>query len=436
MLTPYCIFTRVAAPLLLLWVRMRAAKGKEDISRLSERFGHASLPRPDGPLLWVHAASVGESQTVLPLLERMLNASADLTILITTGTVTSAALLARKPVPRLLHQYVPLDSPEAVSRFLAHWQPNLAFWMESEFWPNLLLQTQACCPLVLLNGRISERSINNWLRFPKAARTMMQAFSLILASSEENAARLRRIGAQNVLATGNMKFSSPALGYSAPALEQLRLEMAGRIVWLAASTHPGEERLIGDVHQALAARHPGLLTILVPRHPMRGTSIAAELEDMGLRVARRSLKEPVVAATHIYLADTMGELGLLYRLSPIAFIGGSLVPHGGQNPFEPARLGACVLYGPHMHNFNDFCTVLEQAGAAERVDSAATLAHAVDKLLRDSPLRQARSTAGREAVEAQSDVEAHVWNAIQPFCETQLGFSSSNPASVPRTVYP
>ena len=425
MLMPYRILTRLAAPLLPFWLRARAAKGKEDMSRLNERFGDASLPRPEGPLLWVHAASVGQSQTVLPLLERMLAMSPDLTILITTGTVTSATLLARKPVPRLLHQYVPLDTPAVVARFLAHWQPDLAFWMESEFWPNLLLQTQAYCPVILLNGRISVRSARNWQRFPSASRAMMQAFSLILASSEDDAARLRQIGGERVITTGNMKFSSPALGYDAAALEQMRLETAGRIVWLAASTHPGEERQIAEVHQALAARHPGLLTILVPRHPMRGTSIANELDEMGLRVARRSLQEPIAAATHIYLADTMGELGLFYRLSPLAFIGGSLVPHGGQNPFEAARLGACVLYGPHMHNFVDFCTVLEHAEAVERVDSAASLATAVDALLRDSPRRLARSVAGREAVEAQASVEGRVWEAIQPLCEAQLGFSPS-----------
>jgi 3-deoxy-D-manno-octulosonic-acid transferase len=420
MLSLYRTLTRIAAPLLPLWLWRRARHGKEDTSRWRERFGYASLPRPEGPLLWVHAASVGESQMALPLIERLLATYPAMTALITTGTVTSAALLARRPVPRLLHQYMPVDTPAAVARFLRHWQPDLACWMESEFWPNMLQQTAAQCPMMLLNGRISARSASRWARFPAAARTLMGGFRLLLAASEDDAARLRQLGGADVRALGNLKFSSPPLAHDAAALALMREETTGRVVWLAASTHPGEERQIAEVHQALAARHPGLLTVVVPRHPQRAAAIMEELEALGLRVARRSQREPIVAATQIYLADTMGELGLFFRLCPVAFIGGSLVPHGGQNPFEAARLGTCVLYGPHMHNFTDFCSLLEAAEASQRVASGEALSGAVDALLRDTALRQARSRAGQAVVDAQATVEARVWEAITPLCRAQL----------------
>lgn len=420
MLAAYRILTHLASPLLPLWLRYRATRGREELSRLRERFGHVSLLRPDGPLLWVHAASVGESQTVLPLLEHLLAAYPAAHVLMTTGTVTSAQLLAKRGMPRLLHQYVPVDTPAAVSRFLSHWQPDLAFWVESEFWPNLLQETAQQCPIALINGRLSARSAARWQRFPADASRLMQCFSLLLAGSEADAERLRAIGASKVEVTGNLKFSSPPLPVEAAALDQLRLECTGRLLWLAASTHPGEEEFAGEVHKALAPRHPGLLTLIAPRHPQRGAAIAQALEAQGLRVARRSLGEPISRLTDIYLADTMGELGLFYRLAPIVFVGGSLVPHGGQNPFEAARLGAAVLYGPHMHNFTDFCAVLQQGMAAVPVASTLELQQELEALLTDAPRLQELRMAARQVVEAQSNVESRVWEALRPLCKERL----------------
>ena len=421
MMHAYRLLTRIIAPLLPLWLRYRAAKGREDVARLPERFGHASLPRPAGPLLWVHAASVGESQTVLPLLERLLATYPAAHVLMTTGTVTSARLLANRPIPRLLHQFVPVDTPQAAACFLAHWLPDITFWVESEFWPTLLQETVRHCPVVLLNGRISARSAARWQLFPQASRALMDCFTLLLAGSGPDAERLRAMGGSDVRMTGNLKFSSPPLSADPAAFAELRAQIAGRPLWLAASTHPGEETLIAQAHQALSARHPGLLTLLVPRHPHRGAAVAAEMAAAGLRVSRRSLKEPITAETQLYIADTMGELGLFYRLSPLVFVGGSLVPHGGQNPFEPARLGAGVLYGPHTHNFTDFCTLLEEAGGAVRLPGAEALGPTVDALLQDAPRLAALRSHAQHAVEAQADIESSVAAMLKPLCDATLG---------------
>jgi 3-deoxy-D-manno-octulosonic-acid transferase len=429
-LTAYRLLTHLASPLLPLWLHARARRGKEDAARLPERFGHASLPRPEGPLLWVHAASVGESQTVLPLLERLLAAWPRLCVLMTTGTVTSAMLLAKRPHPRLFHQYVPVDRPSAVQRFMAYWKPELAFWVESEFWPNLMQAAHAACPMLLLNGRVSARSAARWQLFPEASRALMRCFAAQLAASEADAARLSAMGGQAVQAVGNLKFSSPPLAAEARALDGLREATAGRPLWLAASTHPGEETQIAAVHRQLAPRHPGLLTLVVPRHPQRGEAIATELEGQGLRVARRSHSEPITRLTDIYLADTMGELGVFYRLSPLAFIGGSLVPHGGQNPFEAARLGAAVLYGPHMQNFHDFCLVLEAAGAALSVTDAEALAEQVEALISHPERREACQRAAKAAVEEQADVESRVWQALFPYAEAAFGAAALSSLAV------
>lgn len=396
-----------AAPVLPLYLRRRVRRGKEDPDRLSERFG-AGAARPDGPLLWLHAASVGETLSILPLLEALGAAAPRLSFLVTTGTLTSATLLGRRLppdlAPRVAHRFVPLDVPAWAARFLDGWRPDAAVFVESELWPNLIAATaRRGIPLALVNGRMSEASGRWWRRAPGLARKVLAPFGLVLAQTEADAVRFRAVGAA-ARCWGNLKYAAPPLPADAAELARLRGLLARRPVWLAASTHPGEEAIAFAAHARIAAARPGLLTIIVPRHPERGPDIAALAGT--LAVARRAAGEDPTPVTDVLVADTLGELGLFYRLAAAAFVGGSLVPHGGQNPLEPARLGCPVLLGPHAWNFAEIVGRLERAGGLTRVnpgaDPAAALAEAVGTML-TNPHRgraQAEAAAGVAAEEA------------------------------------
>ncbi|HJU18030.1 MAG TPA: glycosyltransferase N-terminal domain-containing protein, partial [Stellaceae bacterium] len=366
------------APALLHW---RARRGKEDSARIGERRGIAGRKRPEAPLVWVHAASVGEATAILELIERILRERPGCEFLVTTGTVTSARLLAARLPAGARHQFVPLDLPLYVARFLDHWRPDLALWVESELWPNLVLATRARgIPLILVNARLSARAYTRWRRHPGLITPMLGAYALCLAQSEEQAERFRRLGAGAVASLGDLKAAAPPLPVDPVALRRLSRQVAGRPLWLAASTHDGEEEIAAAVHRAVGSRHERLLTIIAPRHPARGDAIAAMLRGRGLRLARRSRDERIEADTDVYLADTMGELGLFYRLSEIAFIGGSLCARGGHNPFEAARLGCAVMFGPDTGNCAAMAEALLAAGAAETV-TRDSLAEAVSALL-------------------------------------------------------
>ncbi|MCW2237556.1 3-deoxy-D-manno-octulosonic acid transferase [Azospirillum canadense] len=380
--------TTLAGPAVRLYLDRRRAAGKEDSARQAERFGAASLPRPPGRLAWIHAASVGEANSVLVLVDRLLDRSPDLTVLMTTGTVTSAQLMGRRLPARAIHQYVPVDLPDAVNRFLDHWQPDVVLWTESEIWPNLLAAVRARgIPAALVNARMSERSFARWRYASGLITPLLSTFQVTLAQSEGDAERLRKLGARAVASVGNLKFSAEPPPARPDQLAALREACAGRPVWLHASTHPGEDEVAAAVHEALAARLPGLLTIVAPRHAHRGADIAALMQGRGLAVSRRSEGALPRAGDAVHVADTMGELGLFYRLAPVVCMGGSFVPHGGQNPVEPAQLGCAVLYGPHMWNFDEITRQLEGAGGALPLADAAALTEAVGRLLADDEAR-------------------------------------------------
>ena len=385
----YRTMTRAVAPLVPLLLRRREARGKEDPARLSERFGIPSRARADGPLVWLHGASVGESLSILPLAGRLLAATPGLHILVTTGTVTSATLMAERLPAGAFHQYVPLDHPDYCARFLDYWRPDLAVWIESEFWPNLIMAAhRRGIPLALVNARITARSAHNWRHAPAFIAGLLSRFSLIMAQDRASAARLRELGAEQVLEPGNLKHDAPMLSRDEAEVARLKATIGERPVWVATNTHEGEERAAGDVHAALAGEHPGLLTIIVPRHPARGPAIAAELAAMGLAVARRSAGETVSPATQVYLADTLGEVGLFYSLSGIVFVGGTFDETGGHNPFEAARFGCALLAGPSDFNFAEAFAGFEGAGAMRRVADVADLAGAVRRLLGDETERK------------------------------------------------
>ena len=412
MLALYRGLTIAAGPLIGRYLDRRLAAGKEDPARFGERLGRASQPRPAGPLIWLHAASVGEAVSVLPLIARLSTEWPDVTPLLTTGTVTSARMMAERLPPPAIHQFVPVDRPSAVAAFIAHWRPDLAIWVESELWPNLIAATRrAGIPMVLVQGRMSARSFRNWRLLGPFVAPLIGAFEQVLAQTEADAERFRALGARGVGIAGNLKYAAPPLPADEDTLARLRKVVGDRPVWLAASTHPGEEAQVAEADRLLRAQFPDLLTIVVPRHPGRGAEAAAAFP--GNAVLRSSGAEPG-PETAVYVADTLGELGLFYRLAPITFVGGSLVPHGGQNLLEPARLGAAIVHGPHVANFHEVAERLATVGAAQPVADAAALADTVAMLLNDPTARTRMAEAGIEEASSQADVLDRVMAALAP----------------------
>ena len=414
-LSLYRALTILSAPTIRTYLALRRLSGKEDKARFSERLGIAQRARPQGPLVWIHGASVGEAQSSLALIDRILLRLPNASVLVTTGTVTSARLLAVRLPARAFHQYVPADHPAWVCRFLDHWQPDLALWIESELWPNLVLETaRRNIPMVLVNARMSARSFANWHLALGIVRPLLACFNRVLAQSDADGARYRALGAREIVVTGSLKYDAEPLPANAKELDRLGGELARRPSWLAASTHPGEEAMVAAAHRRLKERFPNILTILVPRHAKRGAEIAAALRESGLAVAQRSKSESISPESDIYLADTMGELGLFYRLTQIVFMGGSLVPHGGQNMLEPARLGCALMHGPHVHNFRAIAADLAVVGAAQEVRDADELARAVAALLDDEAARATRGAAAQRATEAGRGVLDDVMTALGP----------------------
>ena len=418
-LTVYRALTTALGPVVMLYLIRRLAAGKEDRARFAERRGVASRARPQGPLVWVHAASVGEAVSMLALIDALAAERPSVSVLVTTGTVTSARLLAaRLPEERAWHQYVPVDRPAYVRRFLDHWQPDLALWVESELWPNIILEAKARgVPLVLVNGRMSQRSFDGWQRWPGVIRPVLGAFDLCLGQDVVQAERLRQLGAERTLCVGNLKAAAAPLPVSTDELARLAAEAAGRPLWLAASTHAGEEEAAAATHQTLKQRWPDVLTLIVPRHPARAGAVAAMLQAQGLAVARRSLAEPIGPTTDVYLGDTLGELGLFYRLAGIAFVGGSLVPAGGHNPLEAALLGCAVLHGPDMSNCAAIARDLAASGAALTIRDAEELAAAVARLVGDPAERARRAAAGLEVAANNRAVLDAVMERIAPWLD-------------------
>lgn len=405
-------------PLLKLYLKKRQRRGKEDGFRLRERFGHAGRRRPEGTLIWLHAASVGETQSVLTLMRALTAKYPVAHVLITTGTVTSAALIAQQALPRVIHQYMPVDTLPSVRRFMAHWKPDLALWVESEFWPQWIFEARHHrIPMLLINARLSERSFERWQRWPRTITRILKSFDTLYAGSAEDAARLVSLGARNVRDAGNLKFDAAALEVDEILLKHLHETIGTRPVWLAASTHGNEEQMIASAHHALKEKHPGILTVLVPRHATRGDTLAAELRAMGLTVAQRSKGESLLSNTDCYLADTMGELGSFYRFAPMTFLGGSLIAHGGHNPLEPARLDCAVISGPHVHNFASIVEQFTRDNAIAIVADSNALAQQVSLFLREPQRAKAQAMAAAECVRRAHGASTEILARVETLLE-------------------
>jgi 3-deoxy-D-manno-octulosonic-acid transferase len=405
-----------AYPLIGGYVAWRASKGKEDPVRRRERYGFAAYPRPAGPLIWMHAASVGETNAVIPLIEHIL--SLGINIVLTTGTVTSASVASERLGDRVLHQYVPLDLKPAVRRFLNHWAPDLAIIAESEIWPMTILELGARrVPQVLVNGRLSDRSFRSWKKRASIAEALFENLAHVIAQSDLDAERFHTPGARPVTVSGNLKVDAGPPAAPEDVLADFRGRVGNRHVWAAISTHEGEEAVAADAHKLLRSRHPDLLTIIVPRHPERGDVLAGRFASDGLKVARRSLNQPVDQDTDILLGDTIGEMGLYLRLTEIAFVGRSLVGEGGQNPLEPAMLETAVLAGRNVQNFRETYQRLIDCGGARHVRDRDMLAGAVNFLLNNDRARHDMMAAGLAAVDEMRGALERTVRALDPYIQ-------------------
>lgn len=405
-----------AYPIMGSYVAWRAAKGKEDRSRSRERYGITARERPQGPLIWVHAASVGETIAVVRLVESILDYGVN--IVLTTGTVTSAKVAEERLGQRIIHQYVPLDLKPAVSRFLDHWQPDLAIIAESEIWPMTILELGARrVPQVLVNGRLSDRSFASWKKRSNIAAALFENLAHVVAQSEVDGERFRELGARPVTVSGNLKVDTSPPPADEKSLHSLKHQIGTRPTWAAVSTHEGEEAVAAEVHTMLANRHPGLLTIIVPRHPGRAEALAVQFAEMGLQVARRSAGDKITPDTDILLGDTIGEMGLYLRLTEIAFVGRSLTSTGGQNPLEPAMLDTAVLAGRNVQNFRDSYQKLLDSGGAKLVRDRTMLAGAVNFLLTNEVARHDMMAAGASTVEEMRGALACTLKSLEPFIQ-------------------
>ena len=409
----YRLGTRLATPLAGPLLSLRLNNGKEDALRLGERRGSPGVARPSGPLVWLHGASVGESLSLLPLVERLTQCGFG--ALVTSGTVTSAQLLGRRLPAGAIHQFAPLDAPGFFRRFYAHWRPDLGLIAESELWPNMIVEAaRAKTPLIMVNARMSARSFARWAYAPALIRALLGKIELLLAQTDGDANRLGALGARSVQVIGNLKYDAQAPPADLKELAALSGLTSGRQIWIAASTHEGEESIAAEAHRRLAEVFPDALTVIAPRHPSRGQAVRAELQGLGFACALRSRGERPGRDASIYICDTIGELGLFYRLAGIVLVGRSLTGAGGQNPIEPAKLACAILHGPQVANFADVYALLDAGGGAALTRDAGELAATLQALFADSARLRAMARAAARTVERQAGAVDRAMTAIGP----------------------
>ncbi|QCK85471.1 3-deoxy-D-manno-octulosonic acid transferase [Phreatobacter aquaticus] len=413
-LRAYARLTSLLAPAVGMLARRRLGQGKEDPERIQERRGEATIARPKGRIVWLHGASVGEFLSIVPLVERLQ--ARGVTVLVTTVTLTAARLAAKRLPPGALHQFMPWDVPRFIERFLDHWRPDLAIFAESELWPNLIIRTtNRGTPLIQVNGRMSERSFKGWKRVQGSIGFLLSRFELCLMQTVDDGRRVSDLGAPRVQTTGNLKFDVPAPAAEPAALAALSAAIGRRPVFLAASTHEGEDEIVLAAHKLMAPKLDNLLTIIAPRHPERGAAIAQLAEAEGLLAVQRSTGQLPARGTAVYVADTLGEMGLLYRVAPVALLGGSLIRHGGQNPIEPAKLGSAIVHGPHIFNFQAVYDALAERSATLEVADAESLATAALSLILDKDARTRQAEAAEAAVALLGGALDLTLGAIEPY---------------------
>lgn len=402
----YKTLMTLAFPILkVTYIKKRQKAKKEHPTRFNERLGNYKVPRPQGKLYWMHGASVGESVSMLPLIDKLLKEDPDLSILVTTGTLTSAEIMAKRLPKRAFHQFIPFDVPAFAKKLIKHFKPDAVLWFESELWPSLLSEIKkAKIPLVLVNGRISDKSFEMWKKFKFVSKELLGCFSLCLGQSEQDKNRLILLGAPKADCVGNLKFAGMPLPVDENKMNVLKEQIGDRPVFLLSSTHNDEEERFALYLPWLKDNVNRVLTIVAPRHPNRGDDIVRMYRSRNFNVAQRSREEDITPETDIYVADTIGEMGLWYALSAISFIGGSLIPHGGQNFMEAARDKNAVLVGPNMQNFVEmmnrarFYDAVYQVGSAEDAVEEAITLFRDENLLRERQQKAYLWTQKEEAV--------------------------------------
>ena len=398
------------------YVNKRKQNGKEDVNRFNERVGRPKMPRPKGKLFWLHGASVGESVSMLPLINKILETYPDAHVMVTTGTVTSADVMQKRLPERAFHQFIPIDNPIFTTRFVKYWHPDVALWFESELWPAVLSSIKRKnIPLILINGRISNKTFKRWQQFDFICKELLNCFTFCLGQSDEDAYRLRVLGAKDAICLGNLKYAGLPLPIDEKSKKDLTKQFGKRPLWLASSTHDDEEVRIAKVHKRLKEKFPDLLTIIAPRHPNRGEDIVKEINKIGLSAALRSKQEKVTPETDVYVANTIGEMGLWYDLSKIVFIGGSLIPHGGQNFIEPSRVRDAVIVGPHMHNFTDAMNRAKRADAVMQVSDTEELYELVSQLLDNDSLLEAKASLAYNWAASESKVLDGIMDKVKAY---------------------
>ncbi len=412
----YGVATRALGPLTPLLLKRRQKQGKEDPARMAERHGETDIPRPTGQLIWMHAASVGECLMLMPVIKRLLEKRPRANVLITSGTITSAEILSKHLPTRAVHQFVPLDYPKAITRFLDHWKPDMAIWAESEIWPNMIRKTKARgIPMALLNARFSEKSLEGWSKRKKSAQALIGAFDLILAADTSTSKGLSWILDRTVEAAGNLKDAAEPLSVNPEDLKKVKSETARRAIWCAASTHKGEDELIIKAHLEVLTRFKSSLLILAPRHPERSNEIQELLKQHDLVYVTRSSNDPITRNTQVFLFDTIGEMGLAFRLSKLTFVCGSLLEGmAGHNPLEPARLDNAVLTGAHISSFADSYMSMIAFDAAQRILSPAIIGETVTNLLSNKQALSDLQSKAKAYATGRDAVLDYVWDRLKP----------------------
>ena len=413
-LAAYLAASSRSETLALRVLRHRVASGKEDSSRTGERFGRAGIVRPDGQIAWLHSASVGEVLSILDLVRILGERRPQLSFLLTTGTLSSAKLLQRRMPRRTVHQFIPYDLRPAIAKFLDHWRPSVGILTESELWPALICETHdRHIPLLFVNARMSRSSYHRWRWVPGIAASLLRRFEGALVQDDCTARYLSRLGfpRDRMEVLGSLKGAADNLPLDKEAHDQFLKAISGRPMWLAASTHEGEDEIVAAAHRLLLERERQLLLAVVPRHPERGVGIAELFRQAGFSVKLRSRGELPEAGDQVYVADTLGELGVWYRVSSVCFLGGSLVDVGGHNPYEPAFLKSAIVHGPHVKNFASEFERLARANGATMVESCHDLAMAIKYSLNGGEAVEMSGRAFR-ALARSKDVTVRAAEAI------------------------
>ena len=396
------------------YIKKRQKTGKEHPIRFNERLAKYIHPRPEGKLYWFHGASVGESVSMLPLIDKLLKEDENLSIMVTTGTLTSAEIMENRLPKRAFHQFIPFDVPSFAKRLIKHFKPDAVLWFESELWPSLISEIHKNkIPLILVNGRISDKSFHTWQKFSFFSKELLSCFSLCLGQSEQDKNRLKILGAKKTDCVGNLKFSGIPLPVDQQKKQEILTAIGNKKTFLLSSTHHNEEEQFSHHLKELKRIVEDVMIISVPRHPNRGDEITEMFRKKGFNVSQRSKNEPITDTTDIYVADTIGEMGIWYNIADVTFVGGSLIPHGGQNFIEPARDSNAVLVGPHMHNFKEMLSRAKINDAVYQLQSAVDVIEEVINLLKDQDYLKEKQTKARSWALAEAKVLDNIANALK-----------------------